>query len=263
MPRPLEHHDGQVAHVLTLGPRHAAQIVQGGGHDVDGAAGLGPDGDLAHIHDGAGVEHAAAVGQRDGRQRVGLAQRQQPGAVDRVYRDIDLGLMAGAQHLAVVQHRRFVFLALADDHHPVHLNRVEHQPHSVHGGAVAGFLVGAAHKAAGGQRRGLGHAHQLQRQVTVGSFRHSISAHHVRAHAPARTSGIFAPVRSSGTFGSAPLLARQAGEQPHKIVAHRAGYQPRVHPVQRAAVAGHERPGIFDAHLPLEHGHAQVAQRAK
>ena len=58
-------------------------------------------------------------------------------------------------------------------------------------------------------------------------------------------------------------MTRERREQPHEIVAHRAGHEPRVHPVQRAAVAGHEGARILDAHLALEHGYAQVAQRSQ
>ena len=46
--------------------------------------------------------------------------------------------------LAVVEHRRLVLLALADDDDAVHLDGVEHVAHGVDGGLVGGDLVAAA-----------------------------------------------------------------------------------------------------------------------
>ena len=48
-------------------------------------------GDLLHVHARAGVEHRAALGERDHGQRVGHAVRGQPRALQRVDRDVDLG----------------------------------------------------------------------------------------------------------------------------------------------------------------------------
>ena len=51
---------------------------------------------------------------------------------------------------------------------PAMLHRVEHQPHRVDGGLVGCLLVAAADPAAGAERRRLGHADELEREVAVG-----------------------------------------------------------------------------------------------
>jgi hypothetical protein len=80
--------------------------------------------------------------------------------------------VAGAQAFAIEQHGRFVLLALANDDDAIHLDRIEHQAHGVHGGLVAAFFIAPPHKAPGGQSGGLGHTDQLQCQIAVRLFRH-------------------------------------------------------------------------------------------
>ena len=93
------------------------------------------------------------------------AQRRRP--LERVDGDVDHRRAAVADLLAVVEHRRLVLLALADHDDAVHRDRVEHEAHRVDGGLVGGDLVAAADPAGGGQRRRLGDADQLQREVAV------------------------------------------------------------------------------------------------
>ena len=103
--------------------------------------------------------------------RVAPAERRERGAVDRVDGDVDLRRRAVADALAVVEHRRFVLLALADDDDAVHRHGVEHDAHGVDRGAVGAVLVAAAHPAGGGQRGGLGDPDQLQGEVAVRRLR--------------------------------------------------------------------------------------------
>ena len=70
--------------------------------------------------------------------------------------------------LAVVEHRRFVLLALADDDDAVHRHGVEDGAHGVDGGAVGSVLVAPAHPPRRGQRRRLGDADELEGEVAVG-----------------------------------------------------------------------------------------------
>src|SRR5205823_9851180 len=60
-----------------------------------------------------------------------------------------------------------VLLALPDDDDAVHGDRVEHEPHRVDGGLVCRRLVPAAHPPGRGERRRLGHANDLEREVPV------------------------------------------------------------------------------------------------
>ena len=75
---------------------------------------LGADGDLVHVHGSAGKEHRARLGESDDGDRVRRADRRQPRPLERIDGDVDLGPLAVAHALAVVEHRRLVLLALAD-----------------------------------------------------------------------------------------------------------------------------------------------------
>jgi len=76
---------------------------------------------------------------------------------------------SGADALAVVEHRRLVLLALADDDDAVHVHGLEDHAHGVDRGLVGGLLVAHPDHARGGERGGLGHAHELEREVAVGA----------------------------------------------------------------------------------------------
>ncbi len=96
------------------------------------------------------------------------------GAVDRIDGYVARRRRAVADALAVVEHRGFVLLALADDHDAVHGNRLQDHPHGVDGGPVGAFLVAPTHPPGGGQGRGLGHPDQVQGQVAFGHFHLSV-----------------------------------------------------------------------------------------
>ena len=72
----------------ALGLRHEPDVLLRRSGDVDRVGGLGAGRDLLHVDGGAGEEHRAALGQRDHRQRVRLADRGEAGPVDRVDGDV-------------------------------------------------------------------------------------------------------------------------------------------------------------------------------
>jgi hypothetical protein len=165
--RAVEHDDHHVAHVgpFALGdePDRLAQRaieVQEVGEVLAG-------GHLLHVHDRARVEHRAPLGEGDDSERVRPTVGGQPRALQRVDRDVHLGRCAVADLLTVVEHRRLVLLPLADDHDAVHVHGVEHGVHAVDRRLVGRLLVAHPHEPGGGQRGGLGHAHELQREVAV------------------------------------------------------------------------------------------------
>ncbi len=127
---------------------------------------VGP-GHLLHVDAGAGVEHRAALGQGDHGERVRAALGGEARTLERVDRDVDLGRLAVADDLAVVEHRRLVLLAFADHHDAVHLDRVENGVHAVHRSLVGRLLVAHPEQAGGGEGGGLGHAHELEREVAI------------------------------------------------------------------------------------------------
>jgi hypothetical protein len=165
---PLEHDDGHVARRAALRLGDAADVLGRRERDVDRVDRLRAGGDLLHVDGRAGEEHRAAVRERDHRDRARLAERGQARALERVDGDVARRPVAGADLLAVVEHRRLVLLALADDDDPVHRHGVEHQAHAVDGGLVGGLLVAAADPAPGAQRACLGDADELERDVAVG-----------------------------------------------------------------------------------------------
>ena len=144
----VEDHGRDVVDVLAERLRHRAKVVGDRHVEVDDVGGLGADRDLLHVDAGSGIEHRAPLGDRDHRDGVGSAERGERGAVDRVDGDV-ARRTAVADLLAVVEHRRFVLLALADDDDAVHRDAVEHEPHGIDRGAVGGVLVAPAHPAPG------------------------------------------------------------------------------------------------------------------
>ena len=147
-----------------------ADVLADGRGDVDDVDGVGADRDLVHVEHRRRVEHRAAFGDREHRDGVGQALAHQRGAVDRVDGEVAVRAVAVADLLAVVEHRRVVLLALADDHDAAHGHRVDQLAHRVDGGAVAALLVAAADPASRGHRAGLGDPHQFQGEVAVRGF---------------------------------------------------------------------------------------------
>ena len=144
-----------------------ARLVSIGAVEVDDVGQVAGAGDLLHVDARARVEHRVALGHRDDGQGVGQALGRQRGAVHGVDGEVDLRAGAVADVLAVVEHRRFVLLALADDDGAAHGDRVEDRPHGVDGGLVDDLLVAAPEVAGRGERRGLGGTDELQREVAV------------------------------------------------------------------------------------------------
>ena len=139
-----------------------------GAGDVDRPRGLGPDGDLLHVEDRARVEHGAPLGQGDHRDGVAPPQGGEGGALHGIDGDVGLRRCAVADPLAVVEHRRLVLLALADDDDAVHRHGVEDRAHGVDGRAVGAVLVPSAHPPGRGHRRGLGDPDELEGEVAIG-----------------------------------------------------------------------------------------------
>jgi hypothetical protein len=76
------------------------------------------DDDLIHVGNAGVKERPAARGRYD-RNRTRAAARRQRRSIDGIDRDVDRRAVARAERLADVEHRRFIFLALADDDHAV------------------------------------------------------------------------------------------------------------------------------------------------
>ena len=158
------------AHVLRL--RDALEVLGRRRVDVDRVRRLRADGDLVHVQRRAGKEHRPALGDRDDGDRVRHAERGQPGPLERVDGDVDLGAGAVADLLAVEEHRRLVLLALADDDDAAHRDGVEHEPHRVDRRLVGRDLVPAPDPARRERRGRLRDANELERKVPVRYLAH-------------------------------------------------------------------------------------------
>lgn len=90
-------------------------------------------------------------GQGDDADRTRQILGGEPGAVERVDRDVILGALAGAESFAVREHGRRILLALADHHGSRERCALKHRPHGSDGCLIGGVLVAAAHPGARGQ----------------------------------------------------------------------------------------------------------------
>ena len=163
----FEDHHRQVAHRLSLGLGDPTQVLRCAGSDVDRTDRLGTDGDLLHVDARARVEHRAPLRDRDHRQSVAATERSQRRSVDRVDGDVGQRRRTVADLLAVVEHRRLVLLAFADDDDAVHRHGGEHGAHRLDGGAVHADLVAPSNPARRRHRRRLGDAHELEGEVAI------------------------------------------------------------------------------------------------
>src|SRR6185312_5447230 len=125
-------------------------------------------GHLLHVDARARVEHRAPRGERDHRQRARHPVGGERRALERVDRDVYLRGRAVADLLAVVEHWSLVLLALPDHDDAVHLDRLEHAAHAVHGGLVGGLLVAFSDQRGARERGRLGDPDELQGEVAVG-----------------------------------------------------------------------------------------------
>ena len=162
----IEHHHGQVLDTAILRPGDPLEVLRHRGGDVDHLRRGRSDDQLLHVVE-VGVEHRAALGERDGRDAPGDAASDQARAVDRVDGDVDRRGVAVADLLADVEHRRLVLLALADDDDAVHVDESEAPAHRIDGGLVGHLLLIAPHVPGGGHRGALGDPDQLERKVAV------------------------------------------------------------------------------------------------
>jgi hypothetical protein len=127
-----------------------------------------PRGESAITESALGIPHAVSVGP-----------------LQRVDRDVDPLRSAVADALAVEKHRRLVLLTFADHHDAVHVHAVKHVAHRVDGRLIYRLLVTAADQPRRAERRRLGHADQIEREVAVRprgarALRHSPSVYATR-----------------------------------------------------------------------------------
>ena len=88
--RAVEDHRGDVVDVFAERLGHRLEVRLDRRVEVDGVGGRGAHRDLVHVEARARVEHRAALGDADHRDRVVAPERGEGGALDRVDRDVDL-----------------------------------------------------------------------------------------------------------------------------------------------------------------------------
>ncbi len=104
---------------------------------------------LLHIHIWR-VQKAALVADRQHRQRIGLAHRCHPRALDRIHCDIDRVAAPAADFFADIEHRRFVDFAFADHNLAVDINGIQDVSHRVDGSAIGTVFIAASQPAIAG-----------------------------------------------------------------------------------------------------------------
>ena len=94
VPRPVEHDHDQVLDAAAERLRDGAQVEPHRRVEIDDVARARADDQLLHVEVGR-VQQPAAFRRREHGQRVGRAQRAQVGALERIDRDVDLGIGGG------------------------------------------------------------------------------------------------------------------------------------------------------------------------
>src|SRR5438270_4377487 len=89
VPVAVEDDSGEILHVAPQRLRNSAEVFGGRARDVYGTGGLGPDGDLLHVHAGPGVEHGVPLTHGDDRHGVGAPERRRRRTVNGVDGDVD------------------------------------------------------------------------------------------------------------------------------------------------------------------------------
>ena len=167
--RAIEHAGNDLVGLDALGGGETVDVVGRRLGQVDRARGVTrPDRDLVHV-DVGGVEQPALLGNRQHRERVGAGLGGDRRSFERVERDVDpgAGALRAADLFADIEHRRFVALALADDHGAVHRQFVERGAHRLDRGGVGGFLVAAPDQLRRGDCRRLGDPHHFHHEDAV------------------------------------------------------------------------------------------------
>jgi len=100
-------------------------------------------------------------------QRVRPACRQNRRPFQRIHGQIELGTRPCPYLFANVEHGRFIAFPFPDHDRTVDLDRSKNPAHRFSGRLVRGPFVAPAHQPCTRQRRGLGHADEFHRQVTV------------------------------------------------------------------------------------------------
>ena len=170
MPRPVKDDDGDVLDGAVLRLRYGLDVVLDGRLDVDVVGSFRAGDELLHVENRRRVIHRAAVGHGHDRDGVVHALGGQRGAVDGVDGDVTVGTVAVADLLAVVEHGRFVLLALADDDDALHRHGGDQLAHRVDRGRVGPVLVTASDPSARGHRSSFGDTDELEGEVAIWLF---------------------------------------------------------------------------------------------
>ncbi len=154
-------------HALRLGDRH--DVVRRAGIEIDDALRVTrTDGDLFHI-DVRRVKQVALLGNRDHRKRVWQVLGADRRAFQRIERDIDVRPLFGTNFFADVEHRRFVTLALADNHRSGNRKAVQFLAHCIDGRLIGSHFVAAAPQPRRRHCCTLGHADQFECENAIES----------------------------------------------------------------------------------------------
>jgi hypothetical protein len=118
--RTIENHYAHLLDRLVESLGKLGEVIGGGGVHVDGPATSRTHGDFLHVEAGAGIEHRAALTERDDGESAVPTESGKARAIDGIDRHVHQRGATVADFFAVVEHRSFVFFAFADNDHAVH-----------------------------------------------------------------------------------------------------------------------------------------------
>ena len=139
MARAIENAYDHVFHGLAERSGNGGHVLGRRLVNTDYARTGGPGGDLVHVGVGR-VQQRSSWRHRNGRERVGLAERAQIRALEGIDRNIKF-FPAKPQLLADEEHGSLVALAFADDDPPAYIKVVEGVAHSCRGRLICRRLI--------------------------------------------------------------------------------------------------------------------------
>jgi len=100
------------------------EIVFQGGFDIDLASRCGSNRDFIHVHKRPRIVHGIPGGDGHGGDGIQEAVCQRPGPVDGVNSQIDFGVFARADNLAIEEHGCFILFTFTDHHYSIHIDGI-------------------------------------------------------------------------------------------------------------------------------------------
>src|SRR6218665_386895 len=168
MTRAIKHRNPHFSHRLPLCHSERPKIFTDRLTDINDSDPHGIGDDLIHIEHRRSIQHGTTIRHRNHRQRILTTRGGERRSINGIHRNITGRTSAITHPLTVEQHWRFILLSLANNDHPVKINRTEKCPHGINRGGIRGELVTATNPRIRTDGRSLRRSDQLDRNIPVG-----------------------------------------------------------------------------------------------